>query len=433
MSRLSRKQLTTYLMGRGFIKLPMFRKIIIMTAPDGKTVSRDFYVEEKVVNVISASNSQNISDAISVKTSDYDVEVVITDSFLKTKNELKLLAEREQLSVFWVDKEMLEEDADDEGVDTQDAFCLEGLRKWIYCPVIAEAYNEWIELTVKDVGSLDEQGDENDGAIKCSDIEFDMRDVNVLPDVVKQQFNLDVEGVLSEWGLPQDEVYRQTLSATIIVIQSISDNSIDTSKFAHRVINALRMTPEAKVFLQYHAQTINWHNMKLDEAKDAMPVYRIEGLVDFIQSLNATKEEIARVEEKLKGILQALVEVTEKMPGMAFEEKRQSIRIDKQSWTISLHTSNHFDSEEMLVGESPEYINHLIQRLNQMEIEKGKWIDEKRNLYQCTDCDYLQDHSGSCDSCGGKALINRIYASVKGHRYSIQDAVRTMHTKRHYK
>ena len=80
------KKLKNYLEQKGFLKLPMFRKIIIITAPNGETISRDFFVEEKVVNVISVAKSPVIPDAILVETTDYDVHIVVTNSFEDTKN-----------------------------------------------------------------------------------------------------------------------------------------------------------------------------------------------------------------------------------------------------------------------------------------------------------------------------------------------------------
>ena len=104
-----------YITQKGFLKLPMFRKLIVLTAPNGETVPRDFYAEEKVVQVFSVSDSSIIPDAICVETSDGFFNIVISNNFEKSKNELKFLAEKEDSSVFWLDKEMLDfEDGDDE-------------------------------------------------------------------------------------------------------------------------------------------------------------------------------------------------------------------------------------------------------------------------------------------------------------------------------
>ena len=89
------KRYKKYITQKGFLKLPMFRKLIVLTAPNGETVPRDFYIEEKVTQVVNVTDSNIIPNAITVETVDGDFHVVICDNFEKAKNSLKLLAEKE--------------------------------------------------------------------------------------------------------------------------------------------------------------------------------------------------------------------------------------------------------------------------------------------------------------------------------------------------
>ena len=51
------KRYKKYINQKGFLKLPMFRKLIVLTAPNGETVPRDFYIEEKVTQVVDSTDS----------------------------------------------------------------------------------------------------------------------------------------------------------------------------------------------------------------------------------------------------------------------------------------------------------------------------------------------------------------------------------------
>ena len=215
------KRYKKYINQKGFLKLPMFRKLIVLTAPNGETVPRDFYIEEKVTQVVDSTDSNIIPNAITVETVDGDFHIVISDNFEKSKNSLKLLAEKEDVSVFWLDKEMLEIQGDDDEDDIIEAIALEGVRKWIYCPYIAESYNEWVELVVRDVGNAAEYQIENEDVVCASTIEFAMRDPDVLPDVIYQQFNIRIETLLDAFCLESSESQRQILCAAIIIIQGI--------------------------------------------------------------------------------------------------------------------------------------------------------------------------------------------------------------------
>lgn len=415
-----------YLTQKGFLKLPMFRKLIVLTAPNGETVPRDFYAEEKVVQVFNVTDSHIIPDAICVETSDGFFNIVISNNFEKSKNELKFLAEKEESSVFWLDKEMLDFEDGDDIEDIIDAIALEGLRKWIYCPNIAEGYNEWVELVVKDIGSAEEYQIEKEDVVCASTVEFEMRDSNVLPDVIKQQFNLSVDNMIEALELDNNETQKQILSAAIIVIQGIYEESITLSKMAHRMINVLRVSNEAKVFLQYHAQTINWETMELDALKSALPVYRIEGLIDFIESVDASEDELVQIENNLKRILNLVKQTLKVLPGLTLVDNESTVTVDRREWMLKIQASNHFDSEQFISGESPEYIGRVVQRLSQMEMEKRKWIEDGIRIYQCAKCEFIQEHKHNCESCGGNEMVNRIPASIKEHRFTIQDAVRTL-------
>ena len=420
------KRYKKYITQKGFLKLPMFRKLIVLTAPNGETVPRDFYIEEKVTQVVDVTDSTIIPNAITVETVDGDYHIVICDNFEKSKNSLKLLAEKEDVSVFWLDKEMLEIQDDDDEEDIIEAIALEGVRKWIYCPYIAESYNEWVELVVRDVGNAAEYQIENEDVVCASTIEFAMRDPDVLPDVIHQQFNIRIETLLEAFNLEDSDSQKQILSAAIIIIQGIYDKSIEISKIAHRMINVLRLSNEAKVFLQYHAQTINWNTMELEALKSALPVYRIEGLIDFIESVDATEDEIKQIENNLKSILGCIKHTLRALPGLKLTENETVLTVDRREWVISIQASNHFDSEQFITGESPEYIGKVIQHLSQMEMEKKKWIQNGTRVYQCVKCDFIQSHKHNCESCGSKELLNKLTASIKDHKYSIQDAVRTL-------
>ena len=404
----------------------MFRKLIVLTAPNGETVPRDFYAEEKVVKVLSVIDSSLIPDAICAETTDGFVDIVISDNFEKSKSELKFLAEKEETSVFWLDKEMLDfEDGDDED-EIIEAIALEGLRKWIYCPQIAEGYNEWVELVVRDIGSAEEYQIEKEDVVCASTVEFEMKDRDVLPDVIKQQFNLSVDSMIDALELDNNETQRQILSAAIIVIQGIYEESITLHKMAHRMINVLRLSNEAKVFLQYHAQTINWKTMELDALKSALPVYRIEGLIDFIESVDASEDEIVQIENNLKRILILVKQTLKALPGLKLVENESKVTVDRREWMLKTQASNHFDSEQFVSGESPEYIGKVVQRLSQMEMAKRKWIEDGVRIYQCVKCEFLQEHKHKCESCGGIEMVSRIPASIEKHRFTIQDAVRTL-------
>ncbi|WP_394222614.1 hypothetical protein [Alteromonas gracilis] len=420
------KRYKKYIVQKGFLKLPLFRKLIVLTAPNGETVPRDFYIEEKVTQVVDVKDSNVIPNAITIKTIDGDYDLIISDNFEKSKNNLKLLAEKEEVSLFWIDKEMLDIQADDDEDDIIDAIALEGVRKWIYCPYIAESYNEWVELVVRDVGNAEEYQIESEDVLCASTIEFSMRDPHVLPDVIKQQFNIDIGTLLEALNLEESESQRQILSAAIIIIQGIYDQTIEMKKVAHRMLNVLRLPSEAKVFLQYHAQTINWSTMELEALKSALPVYRIEGLIDFIQNVDATDDEIKEIENNLKQILGCIKQTLKVLPGVKLTENETVLRLDRREWVISIQASNHFDSEQFVTGESPEYIGKVIQHLSQMEMAKKMWIKNGTRIYQCVKCDFIQEHKHACESCGGLEMISKLPASIKNHRYSIQDAVRTI-------
>lgn len=420
------KKYQKYIKQKGFLKLPMFRKLIVLTAPNGETVPRDFFAEEKIVQVIDLGSSSIIPNAIKVETSDGDVHVVISDDFTKAKNTLKLLAENEDASVFWLDKEMLDFE---DGVDEEeiiDTISIEGLRKWIFCPHIAEGYNEWVEMVVRDVGNSQEYQIENEDVVCASTIEFGMHDINVLPDVIQQQFNINVDTMIEALDLEECVEQKQILSAAIIIIQGLYEESIGLSKIAHRMINVLRISNEAKVFLQYHAQTINWKTMELEALKSALPVYRIEGLVDFIESVNPSESEKITIEKNLKRILNLIKSTLQVLPGLHLTDEDENFAINRREWMVSIQASNHFDSDQFITGESPEYIGKVVQRLSQMEMAKKEWVEKGSNIYQCTKCNFIQEHKHSCESCGGKEMISKLPVSIKEHRYSIEDAVRTL-------
>ena len=67
----------------------MFRKLIVLTAPNGETVPRDFYIEEKVTQVVDSTDSNIIPNAITVETVDGDFHIVISDNFEKSKRVIK--------------------------------------------------------------------------------------------------------------------------------------------------------------------------------------------------------------------------------------------------------------------------------------------------------------------------------------------------------
>jgi len=420
------KKLKNYLEQKGFLKLPMFRKIIIITAPNGETISRDFFVEEKVVNVLSVSNSPIIPDAIHVETTDYDVHIVVTDSFDDAKTSLSLLAEKEQVSLFWVDKEMLEIDDGESEEVLADAFTIEGLRKWVYCPVISDSYNEWVEYSIKDINN-DEAYSEDVSSVKsCSDINFQIRDLGVLPTIVKQQYSIDVDDILADCEIPVSIASKQMMCAMIIVIQSINEERIETSKLGHRLIQTLRMSDEAKIFCQYYVQTMNWDTLDLYRDFEKEHPLRVQGLVEFIKSLNPTSDDLESMQQQFKELLHMSVQIIESLPGLQFSDGRSQISIDKRKWIINTRASTHFDNSTILTGESPEYIGDIVKQISSLELKKKSAVAAGDNFYQCSKCSFLQNKSGSCESCGSNELVRRLPASIKNHRYTIQDAIRTL-------
>ena len=166
--------------------------------------------------------------------------------------------------------------------------------------------------------------------------------------------------------------------------------------------------------------------MELEALKSALPVYRIEGLIDFIESVDATEDEIKQIENNLKSILGCIKHTLSVLPGLKLTENESVLTVDRREWVISIQASNHFDSEQFVTGESPEYIGKVIQHLSQMEMEKKKWIQNNTRIYQCVKCNFIQEHKHACGACGSLELLNKLPASIKEHKYSIQDAVRTL-------